>query len=99
MPTTSGTSAARIGRSRKSGAVSMSSGAVAIGGGSLELLVHGAGEFQVLPGLALVSRRAQEVRGMIRHHQRRGTEAVHLAAQPAEGRIRGEQVLRRDAAH
>src|SRR6202035_5423763 len=96
---TSATSVARMGRITASGEVFSSSGAVAISHCAWhKLLVHAAGKFQVFPCLALVRRRAQQISGMIRHHQRgvQLTETMHLAPQPAERHGGGEQVLRGD---
>src|SRR5260370_17090077 len=57
-----------------------------------------AGEFQILPRLALVARRAQEIGGMIGHDQRHlgESEAGHLLAQPPQTPSRIHQALRRD---
>src|ERR1700686_5857256 len=96
MPTTSATSVARMGRITTSGEVFSSSGAVAISDSALaQLLVHAAGKFQVVPCLALVRRRAQQISGMIRHHQRgvQLTETGPLAPKPAERHGGGGQVL------
>src|SRR2546430_10730465 len=76
-----------MGRITTSGEVFSSSGAVAISHCALgQLLVHAAGKFQVFPCLALVRRRAQQISGMIRHHQRgvQLTKTMHLPPQPAE---------------
>src|SRR4029077_10671406 len=99
ISTTSATSVARMGRITTSGEVFSSSGAVAISQCALaQLLVHAAGKLQVFPCLALVRGRAQQISGMIRHHQRgvQLTETMHLGPQPAERHAGGEQVLRGD---
>src|SRR5690606_7313894 len=87
MAATSGTSAAVIARSRAGGRDGSGSGAGIIEGA--------AGELQVVPGLALVQRAAQQVGRVIADHQR-GLElavAVHAPAQPADGRMPFEQRL------
>src|SRR4029077_5374570 len=89
-----------MGRMRNSAVAPRSSGAVAIERSALdELLVHAAGKLQVLPRLALLRGRTQEVSRMIRDEKRRITEAVHLAAQPPERRVRAEQALGGDTPH
>src|SRR6476661_6630847 len=98
MASTSATSAMRIGRIAISDGEFSSSGAVAIAA-SGEPLIEAARELEVLPCLALVLRRAQQVGGVIGDHQRdvELTEAVHLAAQPRQRRLGAEQVLGGDA--
>ena len=57
-------------------------------------------ELQILPGLALLTGRAQQVGRMIRDDERRAArrEFVHLPAQPRKRRARCEQTLRGNAA-
>src|SRR5467141_1619213 len=95
IATTSATSVSTIGRMRTSGADSSSSGAVAIVTDAFrQLPEHAACEFQVLPRLALVRGGQQEIGGMIRHYEWciQLAEVVHLATQPAEGHVCGQQV-------
>src|ERR1700683_2920237 len=103
MATTSVTSGARIGRIAICGAKENSSGAVAMSGHVLldQPLIEAAGKLKILPRLALVGGCAQQVRRMIRHHQRgfELAEVMHLAAQARERHLRPEQVLRRDPSH
>src|SRR5215469_13992089 len=102
MANTWPTSASVIGRMPASGAASKSSGAMAIFGYACrQLPEHAARELQVLPRLALVRRIAQEIRGMIRHHEGcvQLAESVHPAAQAAQGLLRPQQILGRDPAY
>src|SRR3569833_2779655 len=100
--TTPMTSASVIGRITTSGADWTSSGEVAIDTYAIRQLSEDAArKLQVLPRLALIRRRAQEIGRMIRHYERsiQLTEIVHFSAQSAERQIRTQQVLRRDTAH
>src|SRR6185312_16746325 len=101
MAKTSATSVSVMGRMRISGAVSNSSGAMAIFGPCRQLPEHATRELQVLPRLALVRRIAQEIGGMIRHHEGcvQLAEPVHPATQPAQRLLRGQQVLGRYPPH
>src|SRR6185437_1945257 len=98
---TSATSASVMGRMPISGATSSSSGAIAIVGSCRQLPKHATRELQVLPRLALVRRVAQEIGGMIRHHEGcvQLAELVHPATQPAQRLLRGQQVLGRYPPH
>src|SRR5688572_18243449 len=97
MATTAGTSASVIWRIVTCGAGSSRCGAVAISG--TDTGEHAARELQIVPRLALLARRAQQIGGMIRDDERRieWTEAVHATAQARERRVGREQRLRGDA--
>src|SRR5690606_40485945 len=56
-------------------------------------------KLEVLPRRAQPFRAAQEVRGMIRRHERNATPVVHAAAQPADAVRLAEQRLRRERTH
>src|SRR5580704_1562293 len=87
MAPTTGTSSSFIGR--------ISTAASSRSRLTLDTATHLTGELKVLPRLALLSRRAQEIGGVIRYHQRhaRGAEMMHLTPQAPEGDIGLEQIL------
>src|SRR5687767_4977794 len=91
--TTVGTSASCITRSVTSGGASALR-ATAIG-------VHLHRELEVGPGLALLARRAQQVRRVVGHDERPAlcAERVQAPAQLADRRVGVQQVLRGDAPH
>src|SRR5580704_13219990 len=66
---------------------------------TLDTGAHLAREFQILPSLALVGRRAQEISRMIGDDQGhgRGAESMHLLAQTAQRLVGVKQVLRGDS--
>src|SRR5271170_2410460 len=68
---------------------------------TLDTRAHLAGEFQILPGLALFGRRTQQIGRVIGDDQwhLRDPEAVHLPSESAQSRIRSQQVLRRYASN
>src|SRR6185312_1174046 len=97
--TTADTSASVMGRITTSGADCSSSGEVAIGTyAARQLSEHAARKLQVFPGLPLVRGGAQQIGRMIRHYEWsiQLTKVVHLAAQPAQGKVGAQQVLGRD---
>src|SRR3974390_1096632 len=58
-------------------------------------------KFKILPSLALVQRRAQEIPGMVGDNQgyARNAEAVHLLAQTPERLVGSKQILRGDPSY
>src|SRR5882757_614031 len=66
---------------------------------TLDTGAHVAREFQILPGLALIRRRAQQISRVIGDDQGHGrsAESMHLLAQTAERLVGVKQVLRGDS--
>src|SRR5580693_4652345 len=93
MAPTMGTSSSFIGR--------MSTASNSRSRLTLDTGTHLARELQIFPRLALIGRGTQQISGMLRYHQRHvgETERMHLQAQPSQGGIGLEQVLRRDPPH
>src|ERR1700736_794633 len=93
MATITGTSSSCMGRT--------STGANSTSCLTLDTRTYLAGELQILPRLALVGRRAQQVGRVIGHDQRHlgEPEAVYLLPQSAQSQVRAQQILRRDAPH
>src|SRR5262249_11044833 len=56
-------------------------------------------EAQVLPGLRLVGKVAQQVRGVVGHDQRHALVAMQAPAQARDARLGAEQRLHREAPH
>src|SRR5580658_3468161 len=104
MPMTSQTSDSRMGRTASGAGWANWSGAVAMISGSLSLrepFKNSAGEFQILPRLALVRGGAQQVGRMIRDDEwsLKTPEFMDLTAHAAEAAVGPQQVLHGDAAH
>src|SRR5580692_12960853 len=104
MPITSSTSLSRMGRTFRGAVRANWSGAVAMIGGSFSLreaCKDTAGEFQILPRLALVLGFAQQVGRMIRDDQRglKTPELMDPAAHAAEAAVGPQQVLPGNTPH